>query len=53
MNNPIMHHNSRGQGVKLSFDSDHHRDLEEAAGRVFTVPVCLTMFISEMTSEDR
>ncbi|XP_041817839.1 synaptonemal complex protein 2-like [Chelmon rostratus] len=35
LNNPIMHHNSRGQTVVLNFDSEHHRELEEAAGRVF------------------
>ncbi|XP_070784622.1 synaptonemal complex protein 2-like [Enoplosus armatus] len=35
LNNPIMHHNSRGQTVELNFDSEHHRELEEAAGRVF------------------
>nr|XP_046227972.1 synaptonemal complex protein 2-like isoform X2 [Scatophagus argus] len=36
LNNPIMHHNSRGQTVELKFHSEHHQDLEEAAGRVFT-----------------
>ncbi|KAI3355001.1 hypothetical protein L3Q82_004802 [Scortum barcoo] len=35
LNNPIMHHNSRGQTVELNFDSKHHRELEEAAERVF------------------
>ncbi|XP_044196334.1 synaptonemal complex protein 2-like isoform X2 [Thunnus albacares] len=35
LNNPIMHLNSRGQTVKLTFDPEHHRQLEEAAGRVF------------------
>ncbi|XP_044032708.1 synaptonemal complex protein 2-like isoform X1 [Siniperca chuatsi] len=35
LNNPIMHHNCRGQTVELNFDSEHHRELEEAAGRVF------------------
>ncbi|XP_073344736.1 synaptonemal complex protein 2-like [Pagrus major] len=35
MNKPIVHHNSRGQTVKLNFDPEHHRELEEAAGRVF------------------
>ncbi|XP_027136815.1 synaptonemal complex protein 2-like isoform X2 [Larimichthys crocea] len=35
LNNPIMHHNSRGQTVELNFDCEHHRELEEAAGRVF------------------
>ncbi|XP_078019029.1 synaptonemal complex protein 2-like [Epinephelus lanceolatus] len=35
LNNPIMHHNSRGQTVELKFNSEHHRELEEAAGRVF------------------
>ncbi|KAG8009696.1 Guanine nucleotide-binding protein G(s) subunit alpha [Nibea albiflora] len=35
LNNPIMHHNSRGQTVQLNFDCEHHRELEEAAGRVF------------------
>ncbi|XP_031733798.1 synaptonemal complex protein 2-like [Anarrhichthys ocellatus] len=35
LNNPIMHHNSRGQTVELNFSSEHHRDLEEAAGKVF------------------
>ncbi|XP_070709391.1 uncharacterized protein [Pempheris klunzingeri] len=33
--NPIMHHNSQGQTVKLSFSCEHQRELEEAAGRVF------------------
>ncbi|XP_049912361.1 synaptonemal complex protein 2-like [Epinephelus moara] len=35
LNNPIMHHNSRGQTVELKFNSEHHQELEEAAGRVF------------------
>ncbi|XP_068438443.1 synaptonemal complex protein 2-like [Clinocottus analis] len=35
LNNPIMHHNNRGRTVELNFNSEHHRDLEEAAGRVF------------------
>ncbi|KAM8730890.1 synaptonemal complex protein 2-like isoform 4-T7 [Acanthopagrus schlegelii] len=34
LNKPIMHHYSRGQTVKLTFDPEHHRELEEAAGRV-------------------
>eukprot|EP00064_Thunnus_orientalis_P023547 superscaffoldBa00009008_g23794 len=37
LNNPIMHLNSRGQTVKLTFDPEHHRQLQEAAGRVFMV----------------
>ncbi|XP_039983486.1 synaptonemal complex protein 2-like isoform X2 [Xiphias gladius] len=35
LNTPIMHHNSRGQTVELSFNCEHQRELEEAAGRVF------------------
>ncbi|XP_035854076.1 synaptonemal complex protein 2 [Sander lucioperca] len=35
LNTPIMHQNSRGRTVELNFDPEHHRDLEEAAGRVF------------------
>ncbi|KAM7389968.1 hypothetical protein PAMA_008242 [Pampus argenteus] len=35
LNNPIMHLNSRGQTVKMTFDPEHHKQLEEAAGRVF------------------
>ncbi|XP_047423812.1 synaptonemal complex protein 2-like isoform X2 [Mugil cephalus] len=35
LNNPIMHHNSTGQTVKLIFSCEHHRDLEEATGRIF------------------
>nr|XP_008300519.1 PREDICTED: uncharacterized protein LOC103372613 [Stegastes partitus] len=35
LNNPIMHHGSRGQTVQLSFKCEHHRELQEAAGRVF------------------
>nr|XP_012779969.1 synaptonemal complex protein 2-like isoform X3 [Maylandia zebra] len=35
LNNPIMHHNVRGQTVELTFNSKHHKELEEAAGRVF------------------
>ncbi|XP_023249919.1 synaptonemal complex protein 2-like isoform X2 [Seriola lalandi dorsalis] len=35
LNNPIMHHNSTGQTVELSFNCEHQRELEEAAGRVF------------------
>ncbi|XP_026218733.1 synaptonemal complex protein 2-like isoform X2 [Anabas testudineus] len=35
MSNPIMHHNSRGQTVKLSFSCEHQTELEEAAQRVF------------------
>lgn len=37
MNNPIMHHNCRGQRVELTFDSEHHEQLEEAVRRVFKV----------------
>lgn len=40
LNSPIMHHNSRGQKVELIFASEHHGQLEEAARRVFMVPVC-------------
>lgn len=40
LNNPIVHHNSRGQTVKLSFSCEHQRELEEAARRVFMVSVC-------------
>lgn len=35
LNNPIMHHNVRGQTVELTFNSKHHKELEEAAERVF------------------
>ncbi|KAM6971550.1 synaptonemal complex protein 2-like [Tautogolabrus adspersus] len=35
LSNPIMHHNSRGQTVELTFNSEHHQDLEEAARRIF------------------
>ncbi|XP_071340298.1 synaptonemal complex protein 2-like isoform X2 [Trachinotus anak] len=35
LNNPIMHHNNRGQTVELSFNCEHQRELEEAAERVF------------------
>ncbi|XP_039646756.1 synaptonemal complex protein 2-like [Perca fluviatilis] len=35
LNTPIMHQDSRGRTVVLNFDPEHHRDLEEAAGRVF------------------
>ncbi|XP_023123607.2 synaptonemal complex protein 2-like isoform X2 [Amphiprion ocellaris] len=35
LNNPIMHQDSRGQTVELSFSCGLHRELEEAAGRVF------------------
>ncbi|XP_028428502.1 synaptonemal complex protein 2-like, partial [Perca flavescens] len=35
LNTPIMHQDSRGRTVELNFDPEHHRDLEEAAGRVF------------------
>ncbi|XP_034416577.1 synaptonemal complex protein 2-like [Cyclopterus lumpus] len=38
LNNPIMHHNSRGQTVELNFNSEHHQELEEAAGKVFMDP---------------
>ncbi|CAK6982995.1 synaptonemal complex protein 2-like isoform X3, partial [Scomber scombrus] len=36
LNNPIMHLDSKGQTVKLTFDPEHHRQLEEVAGSVFT-----------------
>ncbi|KAM3593298.1 uncharacterized protein V6R79_009809 [Siganus canaliculatus] len=36
LKNPIMHLQSSGRTVELSFPSDHHRALEEAAARVFT-----------------
>lgn len=42
LTNPIMHCGSRGQTVKLSFNSEHHQELEEAAARVFDVPVSST-----------
>ncbi|XP_024114542.1 uncharacterized protein LOC112136846 isoform X5 [Oryzias melastigma] len=35
LNNPIILHNSRSQTVELSFSSKHHKDLEEAVGKVF------------------
>ncbi|XP_039859756.1 synaptonemal complex protein 2-like isoform X6 [Simochromis diagramma] len=35
LNNPIMHHNVRGQTVELTFNSKHHKELGEAAERVF------------------
>ncbi|XP_072235157.1 uncharacterized protein [Leuresthes tenuis] len=35
LKNPIMHHNSRGQTVELSFNCVHHRELEKVAGRTF------------------
>ncbi|XP_040922055.1 synaptonemal complex protein 2-like isoform X2 [Toxotes jaculatrix] len=35
LNNPITHHNSRGQTVELSFKCELQMELEEAAGRVF------------------
>ncbi|XP_058468382.1 synaptonemal complex protein 2-like [Solea solea] len=35
LNNPIMHHSSRGQRVELIFSCDYQRDLQEAAERVF------------------
>nr|XP_040023051.1 synaptonemal complex protein 2-like [Gasterosteus aculeatus aculeatus] len=35
LNKPIMHNNSRAQTVELNFNCEHHRDLEEAAGKVF------------------
>ncbi|XP_019210462.1 synaptonemal complex protein 2-like isoform X2 [Oreochromis niloticus] len=35
LNNPIMHHNVRGQTVELTFNCKHHKEVEEAAERVF------------------
>ncbi|XP_041670602.1 synaptonemal complex protein 2-like [Cheilinus undulatus] len=35
LKNPIMHHNSRGQTVELSFNTKHQQELEEVAERVF------------------
>ncbi|XP_055363670.1 synaptonemal complex protein 2-like isoform X2 [Betta splendens] len=35
LTNPIMHHNSRGQTVKLSFSCEHQKELGEATERVF------------------
>lgn len=46
LNNPIMHHNSRGQVVELSFSCEHQRELEEAARRVFMVSVCIFTCLS-------
>lgn len=45
MSNPIMHHNSRGQTVKLSFSCEHQTELEEAAQRVFMVSVFLPVYL--------
>lgn len=42
LTNPIMHHNCRGQKVELTFDSELQEELEEAARRVFKVPVSVT-----------
>ncbi|KAM4718098.1 synaptonemal complex protein 2-like isoform 3-T3 [Anableps anableps] len=39
LTSPIMHLNTRSHVVELTFNPDHHRELEEAAGRVFNVPV--------------
>lgn len=38
LNTPIMHQGSRGQRVELVFDTEHQARVEEAAGRVLTVP---------------
>ncbi|XP_061570034.1 synaptonemal complex protein 2-like [Cololabis saira] len=35
LNKPIVHNNSKGQRVELSFNCDLHKELEEVAGRVF------------------
>ncbi|MED6236004.1 hypothetical protein ATANTOWER_003142 [Ataeniobius toweri] len=40
--NPIMHLNIRGHMVELTFNTEHHRELEEAAGRVFKKEVSST-----------
>ncbi|KAF7649907.1 hypothetical protein LDENG_00134240 [Lucifuga dentata] len=40
--NPIMHHNTSSQTVQLTFSSQHHRQVEEAAERVFKKPVSST-----------
>ncbi|CAK6984786.1 synaptonemal complex protein 2-like isoform X2, partial [Scomber scombrus] len=46
LNNPIMHLDSKGQTVKLTFDPEHHRQLEEVAGSVFTrSPVLQTQVV--------
>lgn len=50
LNNPIRHHNVRGQTVELTFNCKHHEELEEAAGRVFMVPVCLPVCIHRLPS---
>nr|XP_020481152.1 synaptonemal complex protein 2-like isoform X7 [Monopterus albus] len=36
LKNPIMHRNTRGQTVELSFSRKHQGELEEAAAQVFT-----------------
>ncbi|XP_041824117.1 synaptonemal complex protein 2-like isoform X2 [Melanotaenia boesemani] len=35
LNNPVIHHNHRGQTVQLSFTCEQYKELEEAVGRVF------------------
>ncbi|KAM8822539.1 synaptonemal complex protein 2-like isoform 2-T2 [Spinachia spinachia] len=44
LSKPIMHNNSRAQTVELNFNCEHHRELEEAIGKVFmeamTSPRC-------------
>lgn len=39
LNNPITHHDCSGQTVELTFDPKHQEQLEDAARRVFWVPV--------------
>lgn len=44
LNKPITHHNCSGQTVELTFDSEHHDQLQEAARTVFKVHVSFTGF---------
>ncbi|XP_056869338.1 synaptonemal complex protein 2-like [Takifugu flavidus] len=42
LNKPITHHNCSGQTVALTFDSEHHEQLQEAARRVYKEVRCFT-----------
>lgn len=42
LNKPVTHHNCSGQTVALTFDPEHHEQLQEAARRVFKVRVGFT-----------
>uniref|UniRef100_A0A8C7XL33 Synaptonemal complex protein 2-like n=1 Tax=Oryzias sinensis TaxID=183150 RepID=A0A8C7XL33_9TELE len=51
LNSPIVLHNCRSHTVELSFSYKHHRDLEEAVGKVFQKVPSLPRTVEQGTAE--